>query len=48
MHNRRRRVVGGVGFLVNKNIKNKVIQHVAESNRVISLTLEINNQYKLQ
>ena len=40
--------VGGVGFLVNKNIKDRVIEYEGESSRVTSLTLKVNSKYQLQ
>ncbi|XP_065064756.1 craniofacial development protein 2-like [Rhopilema esculentum] len=40
--------VGGVGFLVNKNIKDRVIEYKGESSRVTSLTLKVNSKYQLQ
>uniref|UniRef100_A0A3P9KP93 Endonuclease/exonuclease/phosphatase domain-containing protein n=1 Tax=Oryzias latipes TaxID=8090 RepID=A0A3P9KP93_ORYLA len=40
--------VGGVGFLVNKNIKDRVIEYEGEGSRVTSLTLKVNSKYQLQ
>ena len=40
--------IGGVGFLVNKNIKDRVIQYEGTSDRVASLTLKVNKKYQLQ
>ncbi len=40
--------IGGVGFLVNKNIKDRVVQFEGESSRVAMLTLRVNNRYQLQ
>eukprot|EP00795_Rhopilema_esculentum_P012550 gene12550-biopygen2593 len=40
--------VGGGGILVNKNIKDRVIEYVGESSRVTSLTLKVDSKYQLQ
>jgi exonuclease III len=40
--------IGGVGFLVNKNIKDRVVKYEGESSRVASLTLKVNSRYQLQ
>ena len=40
--------IGGVGFLVNKNIKDRIVQFEGESSRVASLTLKVNSRYQLQ
>ena len=40
--------VGGVGFLVNKNIKDRVVEYRGDSSRVASLTIKINAKYHLQ
>ena len=40
--------VGGVGFLVNKNIKDRVVEFRGDSSRVASLTIKINTKYYLQ
>eukprot|EP00795_Rhopilema_esculentum_P008762 gene8762-biopygen9749 len=38
----------GVGFLVNKNIEDRVIEYEGESSRVTSLTLKVDSKYQLQ
>ena len=40
--------VGGVGFLVNKNIKDRVLEYRGDSSRVASFTIKINTKYHLQ
>ena len=40
--------IGGVGFLVNKNIKDRVVEFRGDSSRVASLTIKINTKYYLQ
>ncbi|XP_046862943.1 craniofacial development protein 2-like [Xenia sp. Carnegie-2017] len=40
--------VRGVGFLVHKNIKDRVVEYEGESSRVTSLTLKVNSKYQLQ
>ena len=40
--------IGGVGFLVLKNIKDRVIKFEQASSRVTSLTLKINKKYQMQ
>ena len=40
--------IGGVGFLVNKNIKDRVVEFRGDSSRVASLTIKINAKYYLQ
>ena len=42
------RSIRGVGFLVNKSIKDRVVQYEGESSRVASLTLSVNRRYQLQ
>lgn len=42
------RSIRGVGFLVNKSIKDQVVQYEGESSRVASLTLKVNSRYELQ
>jgi hypothetical protein len=37
--------IGGVGILVNKNIKDRVVKYEGESSRVASLTLKMNNRF---
>ena len=41
-------LIGGVGFLVNKNIKDRVVQCEGENSRVASLALKVNSNYQLQ
>ena len=38
----------GVGFLVNKNTKDRVVEFRGDSNRVTSLTIKMNTTYHLQ
>ena len=40
--------IGGVEFLVNKNIKDRVVEFRGDSSRVASLTIKINTKYYLQ
>ena len=40
--------IGGVGFLVHKKIKDRVLEYEGAGNRVASLTLKINSKYQLQ
>ena len=40
--------VRGVGFLVNKNIKGRMVEFRGDSSRVASLTIKINNKYYLE
>ena len=40
--------IGGVGILVNKNIKDRVVEFRGDSSRVASLTIKINTKYNLQ
>ena len=40
--------IGGVGFLVNKDIKDRVVEFRGDSSRVASLTIKINTMYYLQ
>ena len=40
--------IGGVGFLVNKNIKERLVEFRGDSSRVASLTFKINTKYYLQ
>ena len=40
--------IGGVGFLVNRSIKDRVVQCEGESSRMVSLTLKVNGKYQLQ
>ena len=40
--------IGGVGFLVNKDIKDRVVEFRGDSSRVASLTIKINTKYYLQ
>ncbi|MEE4247402.1 MAG: reverse transcriptase domain-containing protein [Kangiellaceae bacterium] len=40
--------IGGVGFLVHKDIKDRVIQFEGAGSRVVSLTLKINKKYPMQ
>ena len=40
--------IGGVGFLVNKDIKDRVVEFTGDSSRVASLTIKINTKYYLQ
>ena len=42
------RSIRGVGFLVNKSIKDRVVQYEGESSRVASLKLKVNSRYQLQ
>ena len=38
----------GVGFLVNKSIKDRVVEFKGDSSGVTSLTIKINTKYYLQ
>ena len=40
--------IGSVGFLVNKKIKDRVVQYENKNIWVASLTLKVNNKYQLQ
>ena len=40
--------MGGVGFLVNKKIKDSISEYEGTSNRVASITLKINRKYRVQ
>ena len=40
--------VGGVGFLVNKNIEDRVVEFRGDHSRVASPTIKINTKYYLQ
>ena len=40
--------IGGLGFLVNNNIKDKIVEYKGVSSRVASLTLKISSKYQLQ
>ena len=37
--------IGGVGFLVNKDIKDRVVEFRGDSSRVASLSIKINTEY---
>ena len=39
--------IAGVGFFVNKNIKDRVVEFRGDSSRVASLTIKINTKYYL-
>ena len=40
--------IGGVGFLINKNIKDRVVEFRGDSSTVASLSIKINTKYNLQ
>ena len=40
--------IGGVGFMVNKSIKDRVVQYKGINSRVASITIKINKKYKIQ
>ena len=44
----REKSIGGVGFLVNKNIKDRVVEFTGDSSRVASITIKINVKYYIQ
>ena len=48
IHRKRAKSIGAVGFLVNKNIKDRVVEFRGDSSRVASLTIKINTKYYLQ
>ena len=38
--------IGGVGFMVNKSIKDRVVQYEGINSRVALITIKINKKYK--
>jgi hypothetical protein len=38
----------GMGFLINKNIKNRIIESTRRGDRIVELTIQLNNRYKLK